>query len=263
MEMRVNIIAGPTACGKSGIALARAKGGGVVINADSQQVFEHLPTLTASPSAADKREVPHRLYNFLSPTEQMNAGRWAELAVAEVRAALEKGLEPFVVGGTGLYIKALMEGLSEFPEIPAEVREKVRAMKPEELPRGLDRQRAMRATEVLMATGKPIEWWKDQPKKKLLPDVKFSLEIIKLPVAELNERIEKRAREIIDTAIEEVRELEWRDLPEDAPIYKVIGAADISRHLSGEIRRSELIEALVIATRRYAKRQRTFFRTQF
>jgi len=263
MEMRVNIIAGPTACGKSEIALARAKGGGVVINADSQQVFGHLPALTASPGAEDKKAVPHRLYNFLAPTEQMSAGRWAELAAAEVKLAFEAGLKPFVVGGTGLYIKALMEGLSEFPEIPAEVREKVRAMKPEELPRGLDRQRAMRAMEVLMATGKPIEWWQKRPKKKLLPDVEFSLEIVERPVAELNERIEKRTRAIIDVAIQEVRELELLDLPEEAPIYKVIGVADILRHLDGEIRRSELIEALVIATRRYAKRQRTFFRTQF
>ena len=266
MNRRVNIITGPTGSGKSKIAMDRARHNGVIINADSQQTFKHLPTLTASPTKAEKEAIPHKLYNFLDPTEQLNADHWARLAATEIEATLNSGLTPFVVGGTGFYIKALMEGLSEIPEIPDEIRNRVRAMNHQELEKmapNLDTQRAMRATEVLLATGKPIEWWQLQPKQPLLKNVEFSVEIINYPTEELNARIRTRTGEILDQAIKEVADLTTLNLPAEAPIYKVLGVKAIRKHLAGEITRPELLEAVTISTHQYAKRQRTFFRTQF
>jgi tRNA dimethylallyltransferase len=275
------IVAGPTASGKSALAVAIALAfDGTVINADSMQVYDDLRILTARPSADDEERVPHRLYGILSPAELCSAGRWCALAAAACEDAWRDGKLPVVVGGTGLYLKSLMQGLSPIPDVPDSVRAQARAhfadlgntafhaALAEIDPRMAARlhpgnsQRLMRAWEVLEATGRSLADWQDEP---AVPPVAAQFRSFSvLPARErLYAQCDARFAAMMDGgALEEVRALVAKNLDPSLPAMRALGVSELSAHLRGEISREEAMAAAQQATRRYAKRQMTWFRHQ-
>jgi tRNA dimethylallyltransferase len=274
------ILGGPTASGKSALALAIARRlGGTVINADSLQVYRELPILTAQPSQDTQAEVPHRLYGFLPAMERCSAARWAALARAEIAAAHAHGRLPIVVGGTGLYLRALRHGLVPLPEIPAAVREGAKQRLAEvgkaafhaELARRdpsmaarirpSDPQRMVRAWEVLEATGRSLADWQAADNPRVPDDPRFLTLVLMPERAPLYDACEVRFRAMVEGgALEEAAAL--RDLDPGLPALKALGLRELIAHLRGETSLETAIAAAQQATRRYAKRQMTWFRHQ-
>jgi tRNA dimethylallyltransferase len=274
-------LTGPTACGKSGAALALARQlGGVVINADSMQVYRELRILTARPSPDEEAAVPHRLYGVLSAAEPCTAERWRALARAEVDAAHAAGRLPILVGGTGLYLRAFLRGLAPVPDIPEEIRAGVRTLQGEggapALHRALaaedpvmaarlsadDPQRQARALEVIRATGRSLDAWQ----REAVPASR-DYEVLTLaalpPRRDLYARIERRLAAMLDAgALAEVQGLIDRDLDPRLPAMKAVGVPELIAHLRGETSRTAALAAAQTATRRYAKRQLTWLRHQ-
>ncbi|MFM9843205.1 MAG: tRNA (adenosine(37)-N6)-dimethylallyltransferase MiaA [Dongiaceae bacterium] len=278
---RIIVIGGPTASGKSAIAIALSRAlKGVVINADSMQIYAELPILTAQPDAAARAAVPHRLYGVLSAAETCSAARWADMAWAAVDEAARAGLQPIVVGGTGLYIRALMRGLAPVPEIPPEIRLETRNLLQELGPeafharlatrdsaaaarlRPTDPQRLARAWEVVEATGRPLADWHAEG---ALPRLGAGfLPFVLVPdrealYAAIDRRFAQMAR---GGALEEVSALCRMDLPAQAPALKALGVRELLSHLAGETDLPTAIAAGQQSSRRYAKRQMTWFRNQ-
>ena len=280
MPPPVILIAGPTASGKSALALELAVSlGGTVINADALQIYRDLFILSARPDAAATARVPHRLYGILDAAERGSVGRWRELALAEIDAAHTARRLPIVVGGTGLYLRALYKGLAGIPPIPAAVRsaaaelyrslggaafrERLTALDPEaatRLPPG-DRQRLIRAWEVVQATGRTIGDW--QAKAAAAAPYCFASILLMPPRAELYAACDARfAAMIAAGGLDEARALLGRALDPALPALKGVGLAELLRHLRGEISLAEAVLLAQRATRRYAKRQMTWFRHQ-
>ncbi|MCW8836287.1 MAG: tRNA (adenosine(37)-N6)-dimethylallyltransferase MiaA [Rhodospirillales bacterium] len=278
----VLIVAGPTASGKSALALDAAEAfAGVVINADSMQVYHDLEILTARPPAEDEARAPHRLYGVIDGAEVCSAARWLDMAVAEIATAREKGLLPVVTGGTGLYLKALMEGLSPIPEIPADVRVAARALR-ERIgaesfhaevarrdPAAADRippsdsQRLIRAYEVFEATGRPLTAWQNECAPEPAVDARFVVITVIPERAELYARCDGRFDAMIERgALDEVRKLDARGLDPALPIMKALGVPELRRFLAGETTLEEARDLAKTATRQYAKRQCTWLRHQ-
>ena len=282
MKQKAYIICGPTASGKSSLAIKLAlENNGIIINADSQQVYRELPILTVCPSARDCETVPHKLYQFFDGTKKMDASLWCEYAKKEIEEAFQKGKTPFIVGGTGFYIKALTEGLSVIPNIPQNIRNQVRKeglhaknldlftilekYDPDLCKKVLpsDKQRILRGIEVFRATGTPLSVWQKQKKIKPLPDIDFDLKIIDFEMPELENRIKLRTEEMFKSGvIDEVKNLLSLEYPDNASIFKIIGVETISKYLSNKITLDQAKSELILLTRQYAKRQRTFFKTQ-
>ncbi|MEE8534514.1 MAG: tRNA (adenosine(37)-N6)-dimethylallyltransferase MiaA [Kiloniellales bacterium] len=276
------IVAGPTASGKSALALAVAEAfDGVVINADSMQVYRDLAVLTGRPGPADEARVPHRLYGFLPGGEACSAGRWRDLALAEISEVHGAGRLPVVAGGTGLYLRALERGLSPIPPIPKAERAAARARHaelgaaafhaalaardPETAARldPADSQRLVRAWEVLEATGRPLSDWQRAPAEGTPPYRRLRL-VLAPPRPALYAACDRRFGEMMEKgALEEVRHLVALGLDPSLPIMKALGVPELTRLLAGETGREEAIAAARQATRRYAKRQLTWLRTQF
>ncbi len=275
------LIAGPTASGKSALALDLAVAqGGVVINADSMQVYRDLRVLTARPAAADEQRVPHRLFGHVDAAENYSVGRY-RADVAALLAVPGEGPIPVFAGGTGLYFKALLEGLAAIPPIDPRLRAALRARLQSEpvealhgellagdpaagariMPR--DRSRILRALEVLQATGRPIADWHREGLPPLLA-AERTVRIFLLPAREsLKRRIEARFHAMISQgALDEVRALDARGLPQTLPAMKAHGVPWLRRHLRGEISLEEAAAGAIMDTRRYAKRQVTWFRNQ-
>lgn len=275
------VVAGPTASGKSGLALRLAcELGGVVINADSMQVYAGLPILTAQPSDADQAEAPHRLYGILSPAEICSAARWRDLAAAEMEAAWGAGRLPIVVGGTGLYIRSLMRGLSPIPDIPDPIRNAARARMAEmgnaafhaalaerdpvmaaRLEVG-DSQRLSRAWEVLEATGRSLAEWQAEPMTGGVPAHWFTIAL--LPERDrLYAACDRRFRAMVKAgALDEAAAVARLGLDPALPAMKALGLRELTAYLAGEMALETAIAAACQATRNYAKRQRTWFRHQ-
>lgn len=282
----IHIIAGPTASGKSAKAIELAqKLNGVIINCDSMQLYDDLPILSAQPSEDDKALVPHRLYGTLHPNEVCSAGNWRELVEPVINEVFADSKTPIICGGTGLYIKALIEGLSPMPDIPSEVRERVvkkhDQLGAEKFYAELEKRdpemaarfhvnhkaRIIRAMEVLEATGKSLSEW--QKLDRLGPPEHWRFDVHKiLPEREkLYDRCNKRFEWMLDNgALEEVAAFENRlkegDVNEGVPLCKALGFKQLRAHLNGEM---DIDEAVTIAqgiTRRYAKRQVTWFKNQ-
>jgi tRNA dimethylallyltransferase len=278
------LIAGPTASGKSRLAMELAsQRGGVIINADSMQVYGELRVLSARPSAEDEAQVPHRLYGHVPAAERYSVGRWlvdAAAALAEVRQA---GRLAIFVGGTGLYFKALTEGLASVPPIPPAVREHWRrrglAEPPEALhallairdPEGAetirpsDRARIVRALEVVEATGRPlVEWQRMTEAPAPLVDPRSAERMILDPDrAVLHERIAARAEHMVaGGALDEVRALQNLHVDPLMPAMKAIGVREFLAHFAGKLSLDEAVAAIRTETRRYARRQATWFRNQ-
>lgn len=278
---RAVLIAGPTASGKSALALDLAeRTGGVVINADSMQVYRDLRVLSARPSAEEEARAPHRLYGHVDGADDYSVARWLADARGVLAEAQDEGRLAILVGGTGLYFKALTQGLSPIPAIPAEVRERVRglaldapalharlaAADPETAARlrPSDTQRLMRALEVFEATGRPLARWQDEraDAPALAPEAAARL-FLATDRTDLRARIARRFHAMMEEgALEEARALLARGLPSDRTILKAHGMPWFARHLGGEITLDAAIEGAILDTRRYAKRQDTWFRHQ-
>lgn len=276
----VVIIGGPTASGKSALALDVARAfDGTIINADSMQVYAELSILTARPAAADLALAPHRLYGTLSAQERCTAALWRDQALTEIGDALAAGRLPIVVGGTGLYLRALIEGLAPIPRIPEPVRAQARALHGRIGAAGLhaeiarddppvaarlapgDSQRLIRAWEVLRATGRSISWWQSQPGDGPPPGLRFLPIVVAPPRGDLYAACDARFRVMIERgAVTEVAALSGLD--PDLPAMKALGVPELRRHLAGDIDLDTAVAAAQQATRRYAKRQATWFRHQ-
>jgi tRNA dimethylallyltransferase len=278
---KVILIAGPTASGKSALALELAeRSGGVIVNADSMQVYRDLAVLTARPTATDQARAPHVLYGHVDARENYSVGRWlgdAALALGEAEA---KGKLAAVVGGTGLYFKALTRGLSAIPPVPDDVRVKVRG-ETEALDttalharlaasdpltaaklRPSDRQRVLRALEVLAATGRPLAEWQQGGGNPLIPAGTPAV-FLSVPREELHARIDARFDAMLKAgALDEVRALADRGLDWRLPVMKAHGVPWLQRYLADDISLADAVMRGKGDTRRYAKRQETFFRHQ-
>tara|TARA_R110000751_G_scaffold189187_1_gene295130 strand:+ start:29801 stop:30682 length:882 start_codon:yes stop_codon:yes gene_type:complete len=280
--MNAILIAGPTASGKSALALELArKADGVVINADSMQVYDVLRLLTARPSREEMDGVPHVLYGHVGAVQNYSVGAWCGDVRAILSAPSMDGRTAIFVGGTGLYFKALTGGLSAMPDIPEALRlywrEALRQRGAEALHGELksrdpksaallnvnDSQRIVRALEVFEASGQSISDFQGKGGKALI-DVASAQKIVLTPDrAKLKVRINQRFEKMMETgAVEEVRGLLALGLSPDLPAMKAIGVREISALLTGSMTRAQAVERASIATRQYAKRQMTWFRNQ-
>lgn len=286
----VHIIAGPTASGKSALALQRAAAlDGVIINADSMQLYDALPLLTARPDAADMARAPHALYAVLPPGDDCSAAQWAARALAEIETALAAGKVPLVTGGTGLYLRALMRGLSPIPDVPPAIRAAAMARIAEtgtiafhaalaarDPAMGArlhphDTQRLVRAWEVLEATGRSLSYWQGLPPvPPVLADgtaLRFDVTVFELPRAVLHERCDRRFGMMMDNgALEEVAALaaliDNGTVPPGAAITHALGFDALRAFLRGELTRADAIARSQAQTRQYVKRQSTWLRHQ-
>ena len=273
------LLAGPTASGKSRLALRLAEAlDGVIVNADSMQVYRELRVITARPSAADEARAPHRLYGVISVAEAFSVAAWLARAEAEIAAVRAAGKTALVVGGTGLYLHALEHGLAPVPEVPAAVRAAARrrlaadgaqtlhaalAVRDPVMAARLDPgdgQRIARAWEVLAATGSSLAEWQSLP--STLPPAAAAARFVLMPPREwLFARCDARfARMVEGGAVQEVAALDALGPDPALPATKAVGVPELRRHVRGEIALGEAVEMGQRAVRRYAKRQLTWFR---
>jgi tRNA dimethylallyltransferase len=278
----VILIAGPTGSGKSALALElAAKLGGVIINADSMQVYRDLRIITARPTPDEEKRMPHRLYGHVDAAENYSVGRWFGDAAAALADTFGQGRPAIVTGGTGLYFSTLTRGIAAVPPIPAEVRREVRNRLAAEgvaaLHRELskrdpataarlkpgDRARITRALEVVLATGRSLTQWHEVNMPARL-DLAAAAKVFLMPNRdELGLRIDARFDAMMAAgALEEVRALAARDLDTNLPAMKAHGVPWLIRHLKGEIAMAEAVAQAKRDTRRYTKRQATWFRNQ-
>ncbi len=282
MKRRALLIAGPTASGKSAVALAIAQRlGGTIINADSMQVYRDLRVLTARPAESEERLAPHELFGCVDGAVNFSAGRWLVEAGAAVDRAFARGAPAIVVGGTGLYFRALTRGLSEIPAVPDDVRARVRA-EAELLPsatlhaalaardaasaaklRPGDRQRILRALEVLAATGRPIVSFHAARGAPALESGQWRGIFLAPDREALNLVIARRFEAMLTAgALAEVAALARRGLDPALPVMRAHGAPHLIAHLNGGLSLEEAARRSVFDTRRYAKRQFTWARHQ-
>ena len=279
-EKPVALIAGPTASGKSDLAVELALALGrpcVVINADSAQVYRDLRLLSARPTEEETRGVPHRLFGAWDGAEPCSAADWAARAKREIEDAQLAGQLPILVGGTGLYIRTLLDGIAPIPEIDPEVRKAVRemtvdaayeALQAEDPARAAvlrpaDRQRIARALEVVRSTGRPLAEWQEQRAGGIGGAVALHPLVLLPPRDWLYERCDRRFALMLERgAAEEVEALLARGLTPSLPVMRAIGVPEIAGYLRGEWSKEEAIARGQQATRNYAKRQYTWFRRQ-
>jgi tRNA dimethylallyltransferase len=270
------LIAGPTASGKSALALKLARErNGVIINADSMQVYRELRILSARPSLQEEAEAPHRLYGHVSGREAYSTGHWLKDVLREIDSCWVAGQLPIVVGGTGLYFMALLGGLAEVPQIPESIRETWRGFEGDlhaELARRdpdyasklnpSDRLRLIRGLEVIEATGKSLSAWQNEARQEApLKGALIEKVFLNVPRVELYARAEQR----FDKMLEQGASEEVRALPEfgpTQPIMKAIGVPELLRHLRGEQSLEAAKSDAKTATRNYIKRQLTWWRGQ-
>jgi tRNA dimethylallyltransferase len=276
------LITGPTASGKSALAIDMAKRhNGVVINADSMQVYDTLHVLTARPFERDMEGIPHHLYGHVPASQHYSTGEWFRDAVEVLEAVRGGGRIPVFVGGTGLYFKALTGGLSDIPAVPADIREDVRRRLQEDGAEALhavlsqkdpetaqtlrpgDGQRIARALEIFAATGQSIRLFQARQGPVAI-DPDQALKIVVLPDrALLRQRIDRRFAGMLDGgAVDEVKMLLSLDRKSEMPAMKAIGVPQIAAMLAGTMSKDEVVETASAATRQYAKRQMTWFRNQ-
>lgn len=274
------LIAGPTASGKSAAAMAlAARVGGALVNADSMQIYREVSVLTARPSAADEARVPHRLYGHVSVQDPYSVGRYqsdAATALAELRAG---GYLPIFVGGTGLYFEALTEGLANIPPVPQQIREAVRLRRERLGPeaffatlaasdpesglrlRPSDTQRTLRAMEVLEATGRPLSYWQTHKGEPVLKGLKLARFVLSPPRPALHAAINTRFKDMVaQGALAEAQALAGLDPA--LPAAKILGLRPLQALAAGEMSKEQALATAQTATRQYAKRQITWFRSR-
>lgn len=259
------------------VALAKACGRAVVINADASQVYADLAILSARPAAAEMEGVPHRLFGHIDGKEACNAARWAAEAQAEIARAHAAGALPILVGGTGLYLRTLLFGIAPVPQIDPAIREAVRALPVAEAHAALakadpeaaarlhpaDATRVARALEVVRSTGRPLGEWQRAREGGIADDIALTPLTLLPPRDDLRARCDARLVQMFERgAIAEVEALLARRLDPDLPAMRAIGVPQIAAHLAGAISRDEALAQAQAATRQYAKRQYTWFRHQ-
>ncbi len=276
---RVALIAGPTASGKSAAAIAVAeRHGGTVINADASQIYADLRVLTARPSAADEARVRHRLFGHVDGADTgYSAARWADEAKAAIADTLAEGRLPVLVGGTGLYLRTLLDGIAPVPAIDPAIRAAIRALPVTEAHRLLseedpaaaarlnpaDTTRVARALEVIRSTGRPLAAWQQQRTGGIGGRIRLAAIRLLPPREGLLAAIDRRAEAMMAPALAEVAALLERSaIDADAPVRRAIGVAPLAAHLEGEMSYQDALARLQLDTRQYAKRQFTWFRNQ-
>jgi tRNA dimethylallyltransferase len=281
-KLKIVLIAGPTASGKSALALELAEAyGGAVINADSMQVYRDLRIITARPTPEEEHRAPHRLYGHVDAAENYSVGRWCTEVASTLAAMGREKRAAIIVGGTGLYFKALTQGLAAVPPIPAEIRDAVRARLASEGVAALhaelaardpasaarlrpnDRARVTRALEVMLATGRSLTDWHGENKPASI-DLADTAKVFLMPERdELLRRIDTRFDAMMTAgALDEVRALGARKLNPSLPAMKAHGVPWLIRSLNGEIALAQAVEHAKLETRQYTKRQATWFRNQ-
>jgi len=275
--MKIVIISGPTASGKSGLALQLADLQDIaIINADSLQLYEGLPILSSQPTAAEQKKVQHFLYSHFKSDENSSVATWLKLVKSTVEKVLAEGKLPVIVGGSGMYISKLVEGISEIPEIEDDLRKGATTLYEtighEEFQKKLidlgeakipDKHRLIRAYEVLTQTGKSISYWQNQPQKKIFEDANFLHININPNREKLYENCNSRFENMLKLgAFDEVKSLINQEIGDDKQITKTLGFYEICDFLLERISREEMIKIATQKTRNYAKRQLTWFRNQ-
>jgi tRNA dimethylallyltransferase len=274
----VALIAGPTASGKSGLALALAQlTPATVINADASQVYRDLRVLSARPSAEEEAQAQHLLFGSIDGADSCSAAQWATQARAAILDSAAQGRLPILVGGTGLYLRTLLNGIAPVPEIDPVVRADIRALQLSDAYQALAREdaeaasrlspndstRICRALEVLRSTGRPISDWQSDLVGGIGDKIRLHPLILLPPRDWLYARCDQRFVQMMEKgAIEEVEALLHRDLDPNLPVMRAIGVPEIAAMLSGQLSRDAAIEQGQRATRNYAKRQFTWFRNQ-
>jgi tRNA dimethylallyltransferase len=274
----IALIAGPTASGKSELALRLAEAtGGVIINADSGQIYRDLPILSAAPSEEDRSRAEHLLYGVLDGAKPCSAADWAEMAQAEIGRLHGEERLPVLVGGTGLYLRTLLDGIAPIPQIDPAIRTAVRAAvvahnraELEMLDSAAaarlnpgDTTRIARALEVVKSTGRPLAEWQQQREGGIGDTVELKPLVLLPPRPWLYERCDRRFALMVEQgALAEVEALLARKLDPDLPVMRAIGVPELGAHLRGELTLEDAIAAGQQATRRYAKRQYTWFTHQ-
>ena len=272
------LIAGSTASGKSALALELAqRADAVVINADSAQIYRDLPILSAAPAARERARAEHRLYGVRDGADPCSAAEWASLARAEIDEAHASGRLPILVGGTGLYVRTLVDGIAPVPAIDPTVRAQVRGQPVEANRRKLaeldpdaasrlnpsDSARISRALEVAMSTGRTLAHWQSERQGGISKDVSLRPLILLPPRDWLYRRCDERFVRMIESGgIEEVERLLDRNLPSSLPVMRAIGVRELAGLIRGELSREEAVARGQQATRNYAKRQYTWFAHQ-
>lgn len=286
MAKTVHIIAGPTASGKSALAIKRAHElDGEIVNCDSRQIYNELPILSAQPSEADKAQAPHHLYGILHPNDTCSAGSWREMAMPIIEDILERGATPIITGGNGLYIKTLIEGLSPIPDVPDDIRAAAVARQAElgnpafhaELEKRdpetaakyhpMHTARLIHAWEILEATGKPLAYWQSLPKSAPPDDWVFNITIVMPDRENLYARCDARFEQMLEQgAMEELesfdRKVETGEISPDSVLIKTVGATALRAWRDGRITRDDAVKLAQTETRQYAKRQTTWFKNQ-
>jgi len=277
MTSKVMILTGTTASGKSAHALrVAAMVPTVIINADAMQMYRELRVLSARPTEAEEAQAEHALYGVLPATTNGSVALWLGMVVPLIEHAWSEGKLPLLVGGTGMYIKALMEGINDMPPIPDDVRARVRSMEnmyealQERDPimaaklRPGDTQRVSRALEVFETTGESLAAFQDKPTHSLLPQATFRIFHTDMPRAEIYRRIDARFEQMMaQGALKEVEQLMQQDLPDHLPLMRAHGVPELIRFLKGTMSREEAVVKGQQNTRNYAKRQQTWLRHQF
>lgn len=271
------IFTGPTASGKSAAAIDLAQAlNGEIINGDSMQVYAHLPLLTAHPSLQDFAQVPHHLYGVLHGNERGSVGWWYPQACHQINETLSRNRVPIIVGGTGMYLIALLEGLAKIPPIPEDIRTHVRLLSPQEdfydivkshdpesaqKLRPQDKQRLARALEVFLATGKSLHHWQQQTVR--IHDYHFLVIALVPERSLLYQRINDRFCQMVDHgALAEVQAYRKMAIASDSPITKAVGLPELQAYLDQQMDLPTAIDKAQQASRRYAKRQMTWIRHQ-
>jgi tRNA dimethylallyltransferase len=272
------LIAGPTASGKSALAIACAKESrGIVVNADSAQVYRDLRLVSARPGPSEEEEAPHRLYGYRDGALPCSAADWAADARREIAAAQDHGRHPIVVGGTGLYIRTLLDGIAPVPEIDPDIRAAVRALAVADAYTALQREdadaaarlrpsdttRVARALEVIRSTGRTLASWQRARAGGIAGQVRLHPLLLLPPRDWLYARCDMRFEQMMsDEGLAEVSSLLKRGLDPALPVMRAIGVREIAAFLDGRATRAEALEAGRRATRHYAKRQYTWFAHQ-
>jgi len=280
-DTKIVLIAGPTASGKSALALRLAReNGGELVNADSMQLYAGLRVLTAGPSPEELAQAPHHLFGSVDAADGWSVGRWLEAAAAALAGIAARGRPAIVVGGTGLYFRALTDGLADIPQVPEsqreissllyaaqgepEFRDALAELDPaaaERIEIG-DRQRLIRAHAVAVATGRSLTAWQADTRPTLAPGAWRGV-VLDPPRAEVYGRCDARLSAMVEHgALDEVAAMEARGLPPSLPALKALGYRELAAHLRGETSLDDALDAARQETRRYAKRQMTWFRNQ-
>lgn len=278
----VVVVAGPTASGKSSLAIDLAcKYNGVVINADASQVYKDIPIISAAPDENDKVKVEHLLYGVLDADEKNSVSDWSKLVVEAIKNVWKQGKLPIVTGGTGFYIENLVKGVSPIPETKAEIKQKVADIFDKRGVSGVyetlqnvdgngaklvnsnDTTRVRRALEIFYDTGISISEWFQKPLVKILPEADFKVIVLLPKLSDLEEKCSLRFDIMMKNgALDEVKSLMDKNIAPEMPIMKAIGVPELISFIKGEIDLEKAVELAKLHTRQYAKRQLTWFRNR-